>query len=580
MDARMPTSSDPATIEMLATVSVAALIAVIILSLVLARAVRERDRLKQSGDRLKQRTDRTIAEQQAEIDSLARFRDIRDAAATADQLRQASKALYEGAKRKEQEILDAAERAAREITIKAEQEAAGVLETAQQEAAAVRKDANLDAKSRRERAESVLAEASAQAERIIASADRRAEQIAGDAYRALQEADRLGEVAEAMRNVIEGYGDRYLKPTFGLLDELAETYGFDDSGRQLKAARERTRLMVAEQRAATCDYVEAKRRDTAEQFVVDAFNGKVDTILSRVKTTNYGVLEQEIRDAFALVNQNGKAFRDARITREYLQSRLDELRWATAVEVKRQEEKAEQRRIREQIREEQKARREIERALKESAREEESLQKALAKVQAEAAQASEAQRALFDARLAELHARLAEAEARNQRALSMAQQTKAGHVYVISNIGSFGEDVFKVGMTRRLEPLDRVRELGDASVPFAFDVHALIWSEDAPALETALHRQFIQAQVNKVNPRKEFFQVPLGAIRRQLEAKGIQAAWTMTAAAAEYRESLALAKQLTEAPETAREWMQRQYEYDLAADREEMEAEEEALANA
>jgi hypothetical protein len=576
----MPTSSDPATLLMLAAVAVTGLIAVIILSVVLARVVRERDRLKQSGDRFKQRTDRTIAEQQAEIDALARFRDIRDAADTAEQLRNASKALYEGARRKEQEILSAAERAAREITAKAEREAADVLEAAKQKAAAVRKDANLDAKTRRERAESLLADASAQAERIIASADQRAAKIAGDAYRALQEADRLGEVAQAMRNVIDGYGDRYFKPTFGLLDELAETYGFDDSGRQLKMARERTRQMVAEQRAATCGYVEARRRDTAERFVVDAFNGKVDTILSRVKTTNYGVLEQEIRDAFALVNQNGKAFRNARITREYLQSRLDELRWATAIEVKRQEEKAEQRRVREQIREEQKAQREIERALKDSAREEESLQKALAKVQAEVAQAGEAQRAVFDARLAELHARLEEAEARNQRALSMAQQTKAGHVYVISNIGSFGEDVFKVGMTRRLEPLDRVRELGDASVPFGFDVHALIWSEDAPALETALHHEFMREQVNKVNPRKEFFQVPLGTIRRQLEAKGIQASWTMTAAAAEYRESLALAKQLAEDPEKAREWTNRQFEYELAVEREERDAEDEALAAA
>ncbi|CRI66872.1 conserved exported hypothetical protein [Thiocapsa sp. KS1] len=576
----MPTFSDPATLLMLAAAAVAALLAAIVLAVVLARVVRERDRLKQSGDRLRQRTDRTIAEQQAEIDSLARFRDIRDAAATAEQLRNASKALYEGARRKEQEILNTAERAALEIASKAEREAADVLEAARQEAAAVRKNADLDARTRRERADAVLAEAGAQAERIITSADQRAAQIAGDAYRALQESDRLKQVAEAMRNVIDGYGDRYFKPTFGLLDELAETYGFDDSGRQLKMARERTRLMVAEQRAATCDYVEARRRDTAERFVVDAFNGKVDTILSRVKTTNYGVLEQEIRDAFALVNQNGKAFRDARITREYLQSRLDELRWATAIEVKRQEEKAEQRRIREQIREEQKAQREIERALKDSAREEESLQKALAKVQAEAAQASEAQRAFFDARLAELHTRLEEAEARNQRALSMAQQTKAGHVYVISNIGSFGEDVFKVGMTRRLEPLDRVRELGDASVPFGFDVHALIWSEDAPALETALHHEFMREQVNKVNPRKEFFQVPLAAIRRQLEAKGIQASWTMTAAAAEYRESLALAKQLTEDPEKAREWTNRQFEYELAVEHEESDAEDEALATA
>lgn len=92
----------------------------------------------------------------------------------------------------------------------------------------------------------------------------------------------------------------------------------------------------------------------------------------------------------------------------------------------------------------------------------------------------------------------------------MAQQTKAGHVYVISNIDQKpGENVFNVGMTRLLEPLDRVRELGDASVPFAFDVHAMMWSEDAPALERASHIEFAQAQMNKVNPRKEFFRVGL-----------------------------------------------------------------------
>lgn len=92
---------------------------------------------------------------------------------------------------------------------------------------------------------------------------------------------------------------------------------------------------------------------------------------------------------------------------------------------------------------------------------------------------------MFEAKLTEIQAKLAEAETRNQRALSMAQQTKAGHVYIISNVGSFGEDMFKVGMTRRLEPLDRVRELGDASVPFSFDVHAMIWSKDAQPWKTS-----------------------------------------------------------------------------------------------
>jgi hypothetical protein len=140
----------------------------------------------------------------------------------------------------------------------------------------------------------------------------------------------------------------------------------------------------------------------------------------------------------------------------------------------------------------------------------------------------------------------------------MAQQTKRGHVYVISNLGSFGEDVFKIGLTRRLEPLDRVRELGDASVPFEFDVHAMIQSEDAPALEHTLHRLFMVAQMNKVNPRKEFFRVKLSAIRDEIEKLGIQATWTMKAAAAQYRESLAIDKAIHENPSSMTAWMNKQ----------------------
>lgn len=140
----------------------------------------------------------------------------------------------------------------------------------------------------------------------------------------------------------------------------------------------------------------------------------------------------------------------------------------------------------------------------------------------------------------------------------MAQQTKTGHVYVISNVGSFGEDVFKIGLTRRLEPADRIRELGDASVPFEFDVHAMILSDDAPALERALHRHFLASQVNKVNPRKEFFRVPLSFVREEIEKLGISASWTMTAQAAEYRESLAIEKAIRENPASYQAWVNKQ----------------------
>lgn len=421
---------------------------------------------------------------------------------------------------------------------------------------------NNDLEEKRIRIEDLLKSANTQAEKIIADAKVSAEKIAGDAYRALKEADDLQGAADAMRNVIDGYGDRYLKPTYSLLDELAQTYGFDEAGKQLKLARERTALMVEHRRAATSEYVEHHRLKTAIEFIVDAFNGKVDSILSKSKKDNYGTLEQQIKDAFALVNHNGSAFRNTRIQTEYLEARLEELRWATAVMLVREKDREEQRAIREQMREEERARREIERALKDAEKEEAAIERAMEKMRRQIEQASEEQRQKYEADMASLQQRLQEAEARSQRAMSMAQQTKAGHVYVISNIGSFGEDVFKVGMTRRLDPLDRVRELGDASVPFGFDVHAMLWSEDAPALERALHIDFAKAQVNKVNPRKEFFRVPLAELRAAVEQRGIEASWTMAAEAAEYRETLVIEQSMQQDDAQAQAWLRKQAEFE------------------
>ncbi|MDL5048015.1 GIY-YIG nuclease family protein [Oscillatoria amoena NRMC-F 0135] len=122
----------------------------------------------------------------------------------------------------------------------------------------------------------------------------------------------------------------------------------------------------------------------------------------------------------------------------------------------------------------------------------------------------------------------------------MAQQTRSGNVYIISNIGSFGENVIKIGMTRRLEPLDRIKELSDASVPFDFDIHAMIQSDDAPSLENELHKKFEDFRINKVNYKKEFFRVPIQYLRDYATEKGLKATFTMLAEAREYRETLAM----------------------------------------
>ncbi|MEG4315267.1 DUF4041 domain-containing protein [Pseudomonas sp. FIP_A4] len=431
------------------------------------------------------------------------------------------------------------------------------------EAEAQRDDLVQGARNRLEKAEEKLQSAVAEADRIVAMANERAQEIAGDAFAAMGKAKELTEAAQAMKNIIEGYGDAYIVPTYNLLDDLAEEFGFTEAGKELKQARESSRLMVRHGRSATCDYVEANRREIAIRFVTDAFNGKVDSILSilsRTKTDNHGKLEQEIRDAFALVNLNGSPFRNARITEEYLKARLEELKWAVTARALKEREREEQRQLREQMREEEKARREYERAIKEAAKEESTLRKAMEKAQQQVAAANEAQRAQFEARLAALQEQLKAAEEKNQRALSMAQQTRAGHVYVISNIGSFGEEVFKIGMTRRLEPLDRIRELGDASVPFEFDVHAMIFSDDAPGLEKQLHRHFLRQQINKVNPRKEFFRLELAEIRQELETLGVETHWTMSALAHEFRETLRIEQQIRDNPAIAAEWTRHQIE--------------------
>lgn len=442
-----------------------------------------------------------------------------------------------------QQTVDARDGILRSAHLEAEQTATTII----QEARDKKRKADEFALKTEEKRESIISMAKDQADTLIRSAREDAERIAGDALEAKEKADTYKAAIVAMRNQIEGYRDDYIIPNHTTIDDLAEEFGHKDAGEKLKEIRKNVRMLVSEHRAATCDYAEANRRTTAIHFVLDAFNGKVDSALSKVKHDNYGKLEQEIKDAFALVNNNGGAFRNARIEPVYLKTRLEELRWAVAVQELKRLEQEEQRAIREQMREEEKARREIEKAIKDAEKEERLLAKALKEAKAQLAAAHGDEKAEYEAKLAELQDKLLAAEERGQRAISMAEQTRRGHVYVISNIGSFGENVFKIGMTRRLEPLDRVKELGDASVPFEFDVHAMIFSEDAPSLEKELHRHFQLDAVNKVNPRKEFFGVSLPVIRQKVDQLGMnEVHWTMKAEAAEYRESLAISREVEE----------------------------------
>lgn len=375
-------------------------------------------------------------------------------------------------------------------------------------------------------------------EKATTEVENQAQQLLGEYYDLAQRKLELSRINKALENKIQGYSDEYLLPNQAILEDLIEGYEYLDAAQRLKTIKFEIKTAIKQGVVAECDYVEDIRKTTAIAFITNAFNSKADVHVSRLRYDNVGKLTEALKEDYLLLNNYGVAFRNARINPSYLALRIEELKWAALVLEFKEREREEQREIREQIREEEKARKEYERAIKEASKEEDFLKKAYEKARKEFEQASDDQKSKYDQKMNDLMLKLKEAEDKNQRAISMAQQTRAGHVYVISNIGSFGEDVLKLGMTRRLEPLDRVRELGDASVPFTFDVHAMIYSEDAPTLEKKLHHHFNHERVNKVNYKKEFFRTSLTNVKSYLEDLGIQAKFTLKAEALQYRESL------------------------------------------
>ena len=402
------------------------------------------------------------------------------------------------------------------------------------------KDARNKVKEITQESNLVLKQARDRADSILASADLKAKDIAGEAWDAKLRSDELKKTALAMKNIIKGYGDEYLIPNETLIDDLAEEYSFEEAGRQLKIVRNQTKVLIKDGKAADCDYKEEIRRQRSIEFALDAYNGKAETILAKVKSDNYGVMKKKLEDAYQLVNHNGLPFKNARILPRYADLYQSQLKYAIQTKELKKRDKEEQQRIKAEMREEERAQREFKKAQQQAEKEQKLILKAVKEAEAQLAKSADAERLEFQAQLDALIGKLSEAEAKNQRAMSMAQQTKQGHVYIISNIGSFGENVVKIGMTRRLEPLDRVKELGDASVPFNFDVHAIIYSDDAPKLERLLHSKFHGGRLNRVNLRKEFFSVNLQSIKNEIDTLGLKCHWTMKAEALEHRESIQL----------------------------------------
>ena len=361
-----------------------------------------------------------------------------------------------------------------------------------------------------------------------------------------QEYNNLLDLIDETKSKLIIMQDDVLVQEFGLYTPIYDFATSDGYKEKLTAIRDRQKQMIKNGTAATgaINWQVNGRLQKGSKMVSDtqklllrAFNSECDEVINNVKYNNFDMSLKRITTSRNAISRLGKMMQIS-ISNEYYQAKVDELHLAFEYRQKKQAEKEEQREARAALREAAKLQKEIEEQRKAINKERNHYQNALLSVlkQIESSPTPsdeliqkknelESQLGVIDVKIKDLDYREA-----NQR---------AGYVYVISNIGAFGENIYKIGMTRRLNPQDRVDELGDASVPFNFDVHAMIFSDDAPALENALHKAFENRKVNMVNHRREFFNVTLDEIKdviRQNYDKTVE--FVDIPDAEQYRESL------------------------------------------
>lgn len=248
--------------------------------------------------------------------------------------------------------------------------------------------------------------------------------------------------------------------------------------------------------------------------VIEYFDIICQNYIKSVKISNYEKIKNNIVIAAEKIKSNNELL-NLSISNEYLQCKLDELDITYELNQKKEEEKEERRRKREEKAEEEKVIKEIEERRAEIDKEEQHLTNKKEDLEKQIREITNIDiKEYLITRIDEINQKLNEICQQREELTQREANKKIGYVYIISNIGAFGENVYKIGMTRRLEPKERISELSGASVPFKFDIHAMIFSEDAPALEAKLHRAFADKKVNAVNQRKEFFNVSLDEIKK------------------------------------------------------------------
>lgn len=342
---------------------------------------------------------------------------------------------------------------------------------------------------------------------------------------------------DSLERQVAIYDERLAFAELGIYEPHFDFTDSEEFKVRIVKVRDRQKAMISAKQAALCPTewtVEGSKAKGATminrqmRLTMRAFNNECEAAIANVRWNNVVAMEKRILSAATAIDKENTSM-NLTLNDRFIALKIEELRLTHEYREQLKREKEERAEMARAEKEEKKLLAEAEAAEREEAR----YQALLEKARKEANGNGNAQR------IAELEAALAAAHLASERARAMAEMTKSGYVYIISNVGSFGEDVVKIGLTRRLDPDDRVRELGDASVPFGFDTHAMIYSDAAPALEAALHKEFAERRINMSNFRKEFFRVSLEDVEAAVARLAPTAGFFKDREAQEWHETLA-----------------------------------------
>lgn len=339
------------------------------------------------------------------------------------------------------------------------------------------------------------------------------------------EINELNSNIKDLKKDIITFSDEILVQDFGLYEPRYSFINADAYKAELTNIRNKQKAMIKDG-SAVSGSIDWQVNGSAAQgrkmikdmqkLLLRAFNSECDEIINKVKYNNYDTSVKKMERSFNAIAKLGITM-SISITSNYYDLKIQELQLALEYQIQKQREKEEKAELRAQQREEARLQKELKEQRKNIDKERKHYEQALSNINKQISSSSDENIEELNKKKEEIIQSLSDIDTKIKDIDYREANQKAGYVYIISNIGSFGEGIYKIGMTRRLNPQERVDELGDASVPFKFDVHAMIFSEDAPALEAKLHRAFEDRKLNLVNQRREFFKVSLDEIKEVIK---------------------------------------------------------------